>query len=112
MTKPRWPTCGRTSVQRYRIAPEDFGVARAAREPLAGGDAATNAALIRGVLAGEPGPRRDFVCINAAAALVAAGLAADFREGARMAAEAIDSGAAAGKLEALITFCSVVSQFV
>jgi anthranilate phosphoribosyltransferase len=94
------------SVQRYRVAPEDFGVARAAREPLAGGDAATNASLIHGVLAGEMGPRRDFVCINAAAALVAAGLAADFREGARLAAEAIDSGAAAGKLDALITFSS------
>ncbi len=92
------------SVQRYRIAPEDFGVARAGREPLAGGDAATNARMIRSVLEGEPGPRRDFVCINASAALVAVGLAADFREGARMAAASIDSGAALGKLEALIEF--------
>jgi anthranilate phosphoribosyltransferase len=91
-------------VQRYRVAPEDFGVARAEREPLAGGDAATNAAMIRGVLEGEPGARRDFVCVNAAAALVAAGLAANFRDGARMAAAAVDSGAALEKLEALVAF--------
>jgi len=92
------------SVERYRIAPEDFGVPRAAREPLAGGDAATNAGMIRRILEGEPGPRRDFVCINASAALVAAGRAANFREGARLAEEAIDSGAALAKLEALIAF--------
>ncbi len=91
-------------VQRYRVTPEDFGVARAAREPLAGGDAATNAAMIRRVLEGEPRPRRDFVCINASAALVAAGLAENFREGTRVAAQAIDSGAALEKLEALIAF--------
>ena len=92
------------SVRRYRIAPEDFGVARAPREPLAGGDAAANAQLIRRILEGEAGPRRDFVCINAAAALVAAGRAADFKEGARLAAQSIDSGAAREKLEALIAF--------
>jgi anthranilate phosphoribosyltransferase len=92
------------SVRRYRVAPEEFGVARSPRAPLAGGDAATNAQLIRRVLDGEPGPRRDFVCVNAAAALVAAGRAADFKEGAQRAGEAIDSGAARSKLEALIAF--------
>ncbi len=92
------------SVQRYRVKPEDFGVARARREDLAGGDAAANAKIICGILAGERGPRRDFVCINAAAALVAADRAADFRQGARLAAEAIDSGSALAKLEALIEF--------
>jgi anthranilate phosphoribosyltransferase len=91
-------------VQRYRVTPEDFGVARAAREPLAGGDAATNAGMIRRVLEGEPGARRDFVCVNAAAALVAAGVATNFHEGTSLAAQAIDSGAAMGKLEALIAF--------
>jgi anthranilate phosphoribosyltransferase len=91
-------------VTRYRVAPEDFGVARASREMLAGGDASVNAGIIRGILAGEPGPARDFVCINATAALVAAGHAADFREGMRLAWAAIDSGAARGKLEALIAF--------
>jgi anthranilate phosphoribosyltransferase len=92
------------SVQRYRIAPEDFGVARASRESLSGGDAAANALIVRRILEGEPGPRRDIVRINAAAALVAAGLAADFREGAQRAAESIDSGAALAKLQALVEF--------
>jgi anthranilate phosphoribosyltransferase len=92
------------SVERYRVKPEDFGVPRAKREELAGGDAAENAAIIRGVLEGETGPRRDFVCINAAAALVAAGSAADFRKGAHLAAKAIDSGLAKAKLGALVEF--------
>ena len=92
------------SVQRYRVKPQDFGVARASREDLAGGDAAMNAKIIRGILEGERGPQRDFVCINAAAALVAAGRAANFRKGAQLAAKAIDSGLARTKLEALIAF--------
>ena len=92
------------AVQRYRVAPEDFGIARAAREALAGGDAAENARIIRRVLEGETGPRRDIVRMNAGAALVAAGVAADFREGAARAAESIDSGAALAKLQGLIKF--------
>jgi anthranilate phosphoribosyltransferase len=92
------------SVNRYRIAPEDFGVSRAPLSALAGGDAATNALIIRHILEGQPDPSRDFVCINAAAALVAASRAANFREGARLAAETIDSGAARAKLDALISF--------
>src|SRR5579863_9616508 len=92
------------SVQRYRVKPQDFGVTRASREELAGGDAVTNAKIIRGVLEGERGPRRDFVCINAAAALVAAGCTPNFREGAGLAAKSIDSGSARAKLRALIEF--------
>jgi anthranilate phosphoribosyltransferase len=92
------------SVQRYRVKPQDFGVVAARRETLAGGDAATNAKIIRGVLEGERGPQRDFVCINAAAALVAAGRASNFRKGTSLAAKAIDSGLARAKLEALIGF--------
>jgi anthranilate phosphoribosyltransferase len=92
------------SVKRYRVRPQDFGVGRGRREDLAGGDAATNAKIIREVLEGERGPRRDFVCINAAAALVAAGRATDFRRGALLAAKAIDSGLARAKLAALIAF--------
>jgi anthranilate phosphoribosyltransferase len=92
------------AVQHYRVKPADFGVAPARREELAGGDAAANAEIIRGILEGERGPRRDFVCINAAAALVAAGRASDFRQGAELAAKAIDSGAARAKLEAMIEF--------
>jgi anthranilate phosphoribosyltransferase len=92
------------SVKRYRVKPQDFGVARARREDLAGGDAAANAKIIRDILEGERGPRRDFVCINAAAALVAAGRATDFRKGALLAAKSIDSKLALLKLKALIEF--------
>jgi anthranilate phosphoribosyltransferase len=91
-------------VRVYEITPEDFGLGRAPISAISGGDAAHNAALIRAILTGEPGPRRDIVIANAAAALVAAGRAADFLEGARIAAESIDSGAALNKLDALIAF--------
>jgi anthranilate phosphoribosyltransferase len=91
-------------VSLYNVAPEDFGVERAPLDAIAGGDAAHNADLIRAILAGEKGPRRDIVIVNAAAAIVAAGRAADFLEGAQIAAESIDSGAAQKKLNALIGF--------
>jgi anthranilate phosphoribosyltransferase len=91
-------------VRVYEITPEDFGLGRAPISAISGGDAAHNAALIRAILTGEPGPRRDIVIANAAAALVAAGRAADFLEGARIAAESIDSGVALNKLDALIAF--------
>jgi anthranilate phosphoribosyltransferase len=91
-------------VRAYEITPEDFGLDRAPISAISGGDAAHNAALIRAILSGERGPRRDIVIANAAAALVAAGRAADFLEGARVAAESIDSGAALTKLDALIAF--------
>ncbi len=94
----------RRTVQRYRVTPEDFGLRRAPLDSLAGGDAPTNAEIIRGILAGERGPRCDIALANAAAALVAAGRAADFREGVCLGAEAINSGAARAKLDALIAF--------
>ena len=87
----------RTSVLR----PEDFGVPRAAVADLRGGDREENAEIIRRILAGEPGPKRDMVVVNAAAALVAGGRARDLAEGARLAAQSIDSGTALGKLKAL-----------
>ena len=74
------------TVRLYEITPEDFGLERAPLEAISGGDAAHNAALIRAILAGETGPRRDIVVANAAAAIVAAGRAADFLEGAHLAA--------------------------
>lgn len=92
------------AVQSYSVIPEDFGLRRAPLETLAGGDAAQNAGIIVRLLEGEPGPRRDIVLANAAAALVAAGRARDFREGARIAAESIAAGAAREKLQALIAF--------
>jgi anthranilate phosphoribosyltransferase len=91
-------------VEVYYVSPEDFGVPRGRLEELSGGDAQENAALVREVLAGRPGPRRDVVLINAAAALVAAGQARNWKHGVELAAQSIDSGAAAAKLEALVCF--------
>jgi anthranilate phosphoribosyltransferase len=86
------------------VTPEDFGLPRARPEDLTGGDRDANAAILRAILGGEPGPKRDIVIANAAAALVAAGLAADFRLGAERAAESIASGKARAKLEELARF--------
>jgi anthranilate phosphoribosyltransferase len=86
-------------VTHAEFTPEDFGVARAEPADLLGGSAAENAEITRAVLAGEPGPKRDAVLVNASAAIVAAGLAAGFVEGVALAREAIDSGAAATVLE-------------
>ncbi|HWZ56670.1 MAG TPA: anthranilate phosphoribosyltransferase [Verrucomicrobiae bacterium] len=94
----------RNAVRMLQITPEDFGLERASLEEIGGGDAARNAELIRTILGGEKGPRRDIVVANASAAIVAGGRAADFLEGAQMAAQSIDSGAASKKLEALIAF--------
>jgi anthranilate phosphoribosyltransferase len=95
------------TVRRFTVTPEEFGVRRAPLDPLRGGTAEDNAMLIRRILEGEPGPRRDIVVINAAAALVAAGVAANFRDAADLAASAISSGAAGKKLASLIAFTKV-----
>jgi anthranilate phosphoribosyltransferase len=94
----------RATVEIYSVAPEDFGLERAPLDAISGGDAAHNAGLIRAILSGEKGPRRDIVVANASAAIVAAGRAANFLEGALLAAQSIDSGAALKKLAALIAF--------
>mgnify|MGYP000447626346 CR=1 FL=1 len=91
-------------TQRGEFNPKDFGLPRAPREALAGGDAQTNAKIIERILAGEPGPSRDVVLLNTSLALVAAGLAGDFRAGVEQAAKAIDSGAARDRLRALVEF--------
>lgn len=96
----------RGAVRRFTVTPEECGVLRAPLESLRGGTATENAAIIRRILAGEAGPRRDIVVINAAAALVAAGVVVDFREAANLAGEAISSGAAAARLAALVAFTS------
>jgi anthranilate phosphoribosyltransferase len=91
-----------------RIMPESAGVGRATLEELAVPEcsdyAAANAAILYDVVTGIPGPRRDIVLLNAAAALVAAGLAEDLKEGVLRGAEAIDSGMAAVTLAKLRTF--------
>jgi anthranilate phosphoribosyltransferase len=89
-------------VRSFRVGPEDFGLPRAAIRDLRGGDRGENAQIIRLVLGGEPGPRRDIVLMNAAAALVAGGKARDLKEGVGIASLSIDSGAAASKLAALV----------
>jgi anthranilate phosphoribosyltransferase len=92
------------TVKRYTLTPEDFGMSRAPIETLRGGDAQENATVIREVLEGQPGPRRDIAIMNAAAALVTAGIAANFLDGAQLAASAISSGSAQKKLAALVAF--------
>lgn len=92
------------SVQTREVVPEDFGLERATTKELSGGDAETNARLIRRVLEGERGPCRDVVLANVSAALVAAGKAGNFRQGVELAREALDSRAALAKLQALIEF--------
>jgi anthranilate phosphoribosyltransferase len=94
------------SVRSYEVEPEEFGMARATLQEISGGDATENAAIIRAVLDGEKSPRRDVVLLNAAAALVAAGRADRIAAAIALAAESIDSGAAAGKLGALARFTS------
>ncbi len=89
-------------VRSSTVRPEDFGLPRASIQDLRGGDRAENAEIIRKVLAGEAGPRRDIVLMNAAAALVVGGKARDFKEGVALAAKSIDSGAAAAKLADLV----------
>ncbi len=82
--------------------PGDFGVELSDISALVGGDAATNARMLRSVLAGEPGARRDAAVANASAALMMAGLADTPMKGARLAARSIDSGAAEGVLDRVI----------
>jgi anthranilate phosphoribosyltransferase len=92
------------AVATYDITPAELGVAQATLDDLRGGDGAENAVLLQEVLSGAPGPRRDIVLVNAAAALVVAGSAGDLREGIALAAHAIDEGLAAAKLDALRRF--------
>jgi anthranilate phosphoribosyltransferase len=91
-------------IRTYDITPEQLLGRTAKPEDLAGGDPAENAAITRHILSGEKGPQRDVVLVNAGAALVAAGVANDFADGIQQAAVAIDEGAAAAKLDALVRF--------
>jgi len=94
------------SVRTYEVTPEEFGMKRASLSDIAGGDAGENAAIIRAVLAGKKSPHRDVVLLNSAAALVAAGRADHLAGALLLAVQSIDSGAAAGKLDALAAFTS------
>lgn len=99
-------------VQKGRWTPSDFGVPQATLEDLKGGDPETNAAIVRSVLDGEPGPRRDIVVANSAAALLVAQRVPDLKSAVARAAESIDSGSAHRKLEQIIEFTSAVGHEV
>jgi anthranilate phosphoribosyltransferase len=97
------------ALHTYELEPERFFGRRADPAELAGGAPADNAAILRAVLDGERGPRRDVTVINAAAALLAAGTAADLADGIRRAEGSIDSGAARARLDALVRYTQLYS---
>ena len=111
-------TCGYTKVSECRggvvhtfyVHPADFGVRKATASSLRGGDAGVNAAIAREVLAGQPGEARDIVVLNAAAALLVAGMVSSIREGIRQAAAAISGGGARSRLEALVRVSNEVTR--
>ena len=96
-------------VRTFTVRPEDFGLPRATIADLRGGDRGQNAQIIRDLLAGEAGPRRDIVLMNAAAALVAGGRGRDLKEGVEIAARSIDGGAALERLGQLVAFSQKVA---
>jgi anthranilate phosphoribosyltransferase len=92
------------SVETFEMTPEQYGFKRANPEEIKGGDAQVSARIIRELLDGEKGPKRDMVVLNAAAAFVVAGIDEDFVKGIERAKDCIDSGRAKKKLNALVDF--------
>ncbi|HJV67089.1 MAG TPA: anthranilate phosphoribosyltransferase [Geomonas sp.] len=97
-----------SGVQVRKISPEEFGLQTCTADELRGGNAVGNAEIVKDILAGKPGPKRQVVLLNAAYALVAAGKASDVAQGIRMAEDAIDSGRAAGQLDKLIALTNEI----
>lgn len=95
-------------VCNYQITPEEYGFQRAAIDSIKGGDAQENARIIRNILDGREGARKDMVLLNASAAFIAAGLDQDLKAGIQRAREVIDSGKAKNKLEQLIEFTNSI----
>jgi len=93
-------------VRTFYVKPQDFGIKKASLKDIRGGNIEQNARILREVLKGKKGPRQDVVLLNAAAALVAGGLAEDFKKGIKLAKESIASGKAMEKLERLVEFTS------
>src|SRR5918994_4745031 len=89
-------------VRDYSVHPKELGITPAPTEALVGGDPATNAELAQRILAGDARPHRDIVCLNAGAALVAAGMVDDLADGVETAQAAIDEGGAAAALDRLV----------
>ncbi len=96
-------------VTHAEFTPEDFGVPRASLDDIRGGDAATNEGITLAILRGESGPARDIALVNAAPAIVVAGLADGFLEAMDLAAQAVDSGDALGVLERAIVMSRELS---
>lgn len=91
-------------VKSYYIKPQDLGMKKAELSDIKGGTIEENADIVKKVLSGEKGPRQDVVLLNASSALVAGGMAKDFKEGIEIARRAIESGKAKEKLEKLVEF--------
>lgn len=99
-------------IKEYLLDAAELGIPRAVSGDLAGGDAAFNADVVRSVLAGEKGARRDIVLVNAAAALYVAKVADNLKEGIAIAAGMIDSGLATAKLEELREYTQALGRNV
>jgi anthranilate phosphoribosyltransferase len=97
-------------TEEWYLSADEVGLAEAPLEAIAGGSPEENAATTRSVLAGEPGPHRDIALLNAGAAIYVAGEAEDVPAGVARAAEAVDEGAPARTLEALIELTAELAQ--
>ncbi|HDZ23301.1 MAG TPA: anthranilate phosphoribosyltransferase [Desulfobacteraceae bacterium] len=100
------------NIETFRMTPEEYGFQSAAPAAIRGGNARENARIVRQVLDGEKGPKRDMVLLNAAAAFLVAGLDTDFQGGVERAKDAIDSGRAREKLDSLVRFTNECNSFV
>jgi len=99
-------------VRTFDLTPEEVGLKRTSPEAIKGGNASENAEMIRQILDGQKGARRDIVLLNAGAAFVVAGLDRDFKEGIERAKDSIDSGRAKEKLKQLVAFTQQCRPFV
>jgi anthranilate phosphoribosyltransferase len=94
----------------YEVSPDDLGFMKASITQIKGGTARQNAKILRGILSGEVGARRNIVIMNAAAALVAGNQASDLKEGVSVAEKILDSGKALAKLDELIKLSRSLSK--
>ena len=99
-------------VRSFEMTPEEYGFKRAAPESIRGGNTRQNARIIKEILDGQNGPKRDMVLLNAAAAFMATGLDGDFHGGIERAKESIASGHARAKLDSLVNFTQQCGAFV
>jgi anthranilate phosphoribosyltransferase len=100
------------NVSTFQMTPEEYDFKRADLADIVGGDARKNAKIVRKILDGEKGPKRDMVLLNASAAFVASGLCDNFKDGVQIAEDSIDSGKARLKLDQLIEFTRQCQPFV